>query len=249
MLTAVAVASACACAGAVLLTPGPDAARRLRRPGPRPAVAEAAVHRGLRARLGARTGAPRTGEEEQLLRSAVLAERLAALLSAGTDPATAWFRAGASSGLGDEVAAALGRAGAGGEDVEPLLRSAGLTAAGPVAASWRLSQRCGAAAGDVLARCAAGLRESADARAAVRSALAGPRASARVVSVLPLLGLLLGALLGASPLQVLLGTWPGRGCAAVALVLALLGRAWTRALVHRAEAAGGRAASPRGGRR
>ncbi|WP_459644014.1 type II secretion system F family protein [Kineococcus sp. NUM-3379] len=238
------------CAAAVLALPAPVADRRLRsltrrqaRPGaprsPRSlpgARATGPVARAVeRVRAALRAGhAP----DADLLLAAGLAERLAALLRAGIAPVAAWRHAAGACGLPTEVAQALAAAVGRGEDVGPVLRRAGARGTGPVAASWMLAQRCGAPAADVLARCGTALRETADARAAVRSALAGPQASARVVSALPLLGLLLGAALGASPWTVLLGTWPGRACAVAGVALALAARSWSGHLVRQAGAAG-----------
>ena len=53
-----------------------------------------------------------------------------------------------------------------------------------------------------------------------------------------LLGLLLGAALGASPWTVLLGTWPGRACAVAGVALALAARSWSGHLVRRAGGSG-----------
>ena len=56
--------------------------------------------------------------------------------------------------------------------------------------AWRLGHDTGAALGAVLARVADDLAAAAEQRRAVAVALAGPRASAAVLTGLPLLGLL-----------------------------------------------------------
>jgi len=162
--------------------------------------------------------------EEELLAGARLAERAAALLRAGVAPATAWAHAQAPSAAASSAAVVVA-------DVD-------LAGAPPaVRAVWRLAERTGAPAADALDACAAGLRADADAHAALRVATAGARVSARTVAVLPLVGLALGAALGAPPWQSLLATALGRGCAVVGTVLLLAGRSWTRRLVR--AAAGG----------
>ncbi len=74
---------------------------------------------------------------------------------------------------------------------------------------------------------------------AVRTALAGPRSSALLLSGLPLLGLAMAAAMGADPQRLLLHTGPGRLALVAGVVLDLAGLAWTVALSRRAQ--GGRA--------
>ena len=107
-----------------------------------------------------------------------------------------------------------------------------------VAAVRRLVETTGAPAVTALTACAAGLRAEADARAAVRTAVTGAAVSARTVSLLPLAGMVLGAVLGAPPWQSLLATGAGRGCLVLGTVLLLLGRWWSRRLVDVARRAG-----------
>lgn len=76
------------------------------------------------------------------------------------------------------------------------------------------------------------------ARVARETALAGPRATARVLAWLPGAGLLLGFALGADPVGVLLGGGIGTLALLGAGVLVLVGRRWTGALVRAARAAG-----------
>jgi tight adherence protein B len=99
-----------------------------------------------------------------------------------------------------------------------------------------VSERTGSAAGPTLNRLAEGLREAEAAAGERESALAGPRASATVLGVLPLAGLAMGGLLGADPLHVLVGTGPGRVSLVLGCGLWAVGRLWSRALVRRAAA-------------
>lgn len=104
-----------------------------------------------------------------------------------------------------------------------------------VVAATRLSHVTGAPLADVLDRCVATVVEAERAHDDRRVALAGPRSTARILTGLPLLGLVLGAGLGADPVGVALdGGW---GTASVAGGLALLyaGARWTAALVRAAE--------------
>ncbi len=151
---------------------------------------------------------------------------MAALLRAGVAPATAW---------------ALLDAAPAGSTPSPVVAPA------PVPRRARRAGRPrreaagrddGAPAAEALDACAAGLRADAAARAAVRTALAGARLSARTVSALPLLGVVLGALLGARPWEVLATSAAGRASAVAGLVLLVAGHRWSARLVRRAAAAG-----------
>lgn len=110
-------------------------------------------------------------------------------------------------------------------------------------AACRLTNELGAPLADVLDRCAAGLTEAGQAHAARTVALAGPRATARLLGWLPLTGLLLGAGVGADPVSVLLGGGLGSACLTAGLVLIVLGRRWVRSLER---AAGNAGSSPAG---
>ncbi|WP_432521752.1 hypothetical protein [Kineococcus sp. SYSU DK006] len=185
---------------------------------------------------------PRPRQEDALLAGARLAERAAALLRAGVPPALVWHHAAPPAESTDGAAAgATARATAGttaGARADPV-PPAGPPATAPlgVRAVWELVERTGAPAAQVLEASAAGLRADASARAAVRTALAGASVSARTVSLLPLLGLALGAALGAPPWEALLGSAPGRLSALLGAALLVLGRAWSARLVRGAERA------------
>lgn len=103
-----------------------------------------------------------------------------------------------------------------------------------VAAVLRVAERTGAPSVPALYALARALRRSAASDRAVRVALAGPRASARVVLALPALGLALGTAWGAGAVEVLVRTPVGWGCCVVAAGLVWAGRAWSARLVRAA---------------
>ncbi|GAA3337136.1 type II secretion system F family protein [Curtobacterium pusillum] len=103
-----------------------------------------------------------------------------------------------------------------------------------VAAVLRVAERTGAPSAVALRALAGALRRSAASDRAVRVALAGPRASARVVLALPVLGLALGSTWGSGAVQVLVASPVGWVCCTLAAVLVGLGRAWTARLVRAA---------------
>ena len=104
-------------------------------------------------------------------------------------------------------------------------------------ACWTVCAGSGAGLASAVERLEEGLRADAAQRRAVDAELAGPRATAGLLAVLPAGGLLLAAGLGADPLRVLLTTPVGLLCLTVGLALDGLGLWWTGRLVA---SAGGR---------
>ena len=101
--------------------------------------------------------------------------------------------------------------------------------------SLRMSESAGAPLATSMERAAEHAEERIDALLGRQSALAAPRATGRILSWLPLLGLGLGGLMGSDPVGVLTGSILGALTGLLGLGLAFAGRRWTAALVHRAE--------------
>ena len=104
-----------------------------------------------------------------------------------------------------------------------------------LAACFDVAEATGCPLADVLTRFAAQLEAEDDAEAARQTALAGPRATVRLLTWLPFLGLGLGLLLGVDPVEVLLGTPWGVAALAAGLALTAAGRFWSARLVRAAE--------------
>lgn len=102
-----------------------------------------------------------------------------------------------------------------------------------LAAAWTLANRHGLPLADVLEA----TRRDAEARLAaarrMRAKLAGPRASAAVLTGLPAVCVLLGQAMGASPLPVLTDSTPGHLLLITGSLLLWAGTAWSRALTRR----------------
>ncbi len=142
-----------------------------------------------------------------------------------------------AAALGRPAAAAIQDACTAGRDSGGSRRPATTAQAGvwsSVAACIETAEASGSPLAGVLDRVAAQLEADADAAAARAVALAGPRATAQVLSVLPLAGLGLGMLMGADPLGVLLSTPLGSLCLAVGGALTVAGRSWSARLVRSA---------------
>lgn len=184
---------------------------------------------------------------------------VAARLRAGATPQAAWAAVlGASTGAGRTGAGARPAVG---DDVVPqpavLLacvapprRGAGAWRRGDgaeaarvhaVVAGARTACELGAPLAEVLEDLASASAADAEHAEEVTAALAGPRATSRVLIALPALGLLVGAALGARPWDVVAGGGVGTAAAALGGVVVLAGRAWVGALLRRARAAGGAA--------
>lgn len=104
-----------------------------------------------------------------------------------------------------------------------------------VAAVWTVSERSGASAAAVLDRVEQDLRARDRQRREVAAQLAGARSTAGLLAMLPLLGICLGAAMGARPLHVLLGTGRGQVALLVGAGLDALGLLWTGRIVTAAE--------------
>ena len=161
---------------------------------------------------------------------------LTAELAAGSLPAAA-LTAAATTAPGvravfEHAAEAAGRGDPSGileGDPRPGVRAVGV--------AWRLGQDTGSALGHVLERVADDLAAADAQRRAVTVALAGPRSSALLVALLPVLGLGLGTAMGASPVAVLDGSSAGRLLCLAGVVLDVTGVLWIRAVLRRAERA------------
>jgi tight adherence protein B len=106
-----------------------------------------------------------------------------------------------------------------------------------LASCWQVSERSGSGLASSVARLAATLRDEEQVRREVAAQLAGPRATAVLLALLPAFGLAMGSALGADPLAVLVGTPLGQGCLALGLLLETAGLLWTARITRRAEPA------------
>lgn len=165
-----------------------------------------------------------------------LCTAISADLRAGAVPVDA-LQAAADSlpGLCDEV----GRVAVLGGDTVAALRAAavrpGAEGLRRLAAAWAVTELTGSGLADSCARVAAWLRDEESLRREVSAQLAGARASARLLSVLPLFGLALGSGIGGEPVGFLLGTPYGLACLVAGTALVLTGLWWTERLAHSVE--------------
>jgi tight adherence protein B len=126
------------------------------------------------------------------------------------------------AGLPPAVAAApTVDAGSAGSSAHAEQRIAGLTAA-----VWRLAERTGAPAAELVERIEADARTADRGRASAQAQAAGAQATALLLAALPLGGIALGYGIGVDPLRVLLHTTLGAACAVGAVLLQSAGLLW-----------------------
>ncbi|NMH90669.1 secretion system protein [Pseudonocardia bannensis] len=187
-------------------------------------------------------GRRRRAEQVGADAGAELADALARItdeLRAGAHPAAAL--AGVD-GDGPLARAALGPAASAarlGDGVPAALtRSAGHPAVAAdiarIAGAWALAERHGAPLADLLQGACSDLRWRVAHGRQVRAQLAGPRATATVLTALPVLGLGLGQLMGADPLGVLRDGFPGQVLLVLGVGLVAAGVLWTEHILRTA---------------
>ncbi|QHA09786.1 hypothetical protein GQF42_24395 [Streptomyces broussonetiae] len=190
-----------------------------------------------RVRLARQAGRTRERRADAVI---TLCGTLAGEVRAGRQPGEALLRAARDSGgLGDARAAVVAAARFGGDVPGALAvaaRQPGAEGLLGLAACWRVAVDQGAGLAAGLDRLDVALRAERDQRADLCAQLAGARATAVLLAVLPALGLLLGAGMGAHPLDVLLHTGPGLACLVVGTAFEAAGLAWAARIVRVAEA-------------
>lgn len=107
-----------------------------------------------------------------------------------------------------------------------------LAAAG---ACWTVASAQGAGLADALDRLVGQDRRAEEVRRQLDAQLAAPRATARMLALLPVLGLALGFAVGGDPIAWLTGTSLGWACLALGVLCIALGLAWAGRIVSRTE--------------
>ncbi|GAA1959459.1 hypothetical protein [Catenulispora subtropica] len=126
-----------------------------------------------------------------------------------------------------------------GGDVVQVLRDAagtpGREALAAVAACWQVADG-GAGMVAAVGELADGLRAERTQRRELEAELAGVRSSARLLALLPSLGLVIGSGMGLAPIPMLLHTGIGQGCLVLGIVFVLGGVMWMDRIAQSAEA-------------
>jgi tight adherence protein B len=103
-----------------------------------------------------------------------------------------------------------------------------------MAACWSAAADSGAGLAEGLERVATLAWAHRRVRADLEAETAAPKATARTLALLPVIGLVLGQVLGASPVSWLLGDPIGRACLAGGALLQVAGRLWAGRILQQA---------------
>lgn len=175
-------------------------------------------------------------DEAQRVNDVDTLQALAAELRAGNDISAAFRSAGSMART--PMCRALGRAAQAvemGDDPAASLERTGSAEVQPLAGLVRLSGSTGIALAEAIEVLADDATEAAVARREVASLVAGPRATAGMLTLLPVFGIVMGQMIGADPWRVLLHTSAGAITMITGTALAAAGVMWTATMVRRAE--------------
>lgn len=163
--------------------------------------------------------------------------RLAVLLAAGVAPVSAWGYLEHSPVVDRVVASGADASGIAGEIAVASTDLAALEAGGwrGLAAAWSIATDAGAPLAPSLRDYARSLRSLAQAQRDVQVALAAPISTARMVMVLPAIGVLFGMVLGFDTARTLFATPIGWVCLVVGGGLIALALRWNARLVRAAQ--------------
>ncbi len=197
--------------------------------------------------LGALVMRQRRSRRRAAHHASAAAEQLAAAvaritdeLRAGSHPAAALAGRGADGPIAHAVLAPAAAAAHLGDGIASALRRGGTAQPGiasdveRIAAVWALAERHGIPLADLLARTHEDIRWRVRFGATVRAQLAGPRATAGVLTALPLFGIGLGQLIGADPIGVLRSGLPGQILLVVGVAFVAAGSAWSERILSSA---------------
>jgi len=181
---------------------------------------------------------PARRRNERQNRSAVLGlcAALVAELRAGRQPGEALDRAGLA--WPSAAPRALSAVRVGDQVVEALKLDAkepgrgGLRA---LAVCWRVAEHHGTGLATAVAQITASLRAEEEHRRRLAAELAGPRATARLLALLPLVGIAMGQALDADPLRMLVGTTWGRLALVAGIALEVCGAWWVSRIASEVE--------------
>jgi tight adherence protein B len=196
-----------------------------------------AASAGVATRAVTRSAAARTARSQAAARrrAAVdLVTDLADELRGGAEP-----RAALAVAARDRFAGVATAARNPASDPAAALRSAAAAAGfellADLAAAWRVTDAAGAGLARPASRLAEAARTSEAVRRELDAQLAGPRATAQLLSFLPVAGVVLGTAMGADPVAFLVATGPGRVTLLAGTLLINVGLGWTEAIVRRAD--------------
>jgi len=168
-----------------------------------------------------------TSNERQVVRACSV---IAGQLDTGEIPARALTIAAEDAPL---LASTVGALTVGGDVAGELMQLAsrpGCSGLAEMARGWRLCERTGMPLSPLMRQVADSLIQLGDIREQRRAELASSRSTSRLLAGLPVVGLGMGFLVNANPLQFLSGSLAGHLCLIAAATLASAGLIWTEML-------------------
>lgn len=184
----------------------------------------------------------RRARAEQATREAVvdLCTALAAELRAGRTPGEALHLAVTVLAPQQRAAlSSLATTASHGGDVGEVMRNAaarpGCRSLAWLAACWQVSAESGAGLAEAVERLSRALRDEERCRKEINAQLAAPRATARLLAFLPVVGIAFATGLGQRPLAFLFGTPYGLLCLGLGVAIDIGGLIWTTRLARSAE--------------
>lgn len=219
-------------AGWLLVPPGAAVRIESLRPPRHDRVSPMARMQVIAARLGLRN---RSRAQRAMARRRVVeaVAALAAELRAGQPPPAALVNSAGSPPVWPTALAALRLDGAVSDALRLDAREHRLLAS--VAACWDVGSASGSGLSSSIERLAQGARRSEEVRSQLEAELSAPRATARLLSGLPLVGLGMAMVLGVDPLNFLLSGPIGWGCLMGGAALIAVGILWTNRIATRIE--------------
>lgn len=167
-------------------------------------------------------------QSEEFVTAARLIRRLAVLLESGITPNAAWsYLAEQNEAVAAQLIAIPGISLS-----QALKNQGGIWH--EIAAAWSVAVTVGAPLAASLRALADALSGGKECWDEVRLAVAEPQSSARLMSWLPLVGLLMGAAMGFDTLGVLFGTLPGWICLITGASLMIFAKRWSKAMMLKA---------------
>jgi len=180
-----------------------------------------------------------TGRASEVVQAA---SALESLMGLGHVPSSALMIAAVECPVLEPVAAAVRMGGPPWQVMADMANVPGQGGLARIGRAWQVATESGASMRDALERVRISLEEAADTAATVNGELAGPRATGRILAVLPLVGLGMAYGIGADPLRFLTSGIAGRGCLLAGIGLACAGVVWSEHMAR--EATGSPLASP-----
>ncbi|MDR0847917.1 MAG: type II secretion system F family protein [Propionibacteriaceae bacterium] len=172
--------------------------------------------------------------QQRMKQVARMAESMESWMALGLPPDVALARVGEENPWLESAVRTMRLGGQPWEALIPLSALPGSRGLARLARTWQVAHVSGASMAPTLAELRSQMEDEADHASVVAGELAGARATGRLMAVLPLVGLALGAAIGADPLA-FFASLGGRICLMAGVGLACLGVVWSEKVARRVD--------------